>query len=169
MLFRSGDRQRFTLSHELGHLVLSHKLDKSLDDEKAANRFAGAFLVPASEAIKELGESRSWLEPAELCILKHAYGLSMRGWIYRASDLNILNQYAARNMWEYFHRNQWVKVEPGEPLPPEKPKLFKQLVFHALGEELIGESKAAELLGVSMIKLREIRMTGGCEQETANQ
>jgi len=39
----SGDRQRFNLAHELGHLLIIHE---GLDDEKIANIFAGAFLVP---------------------------------------------------------------------------------------------------------------------------
>lgn len=163
-----GDRQRFTLSHELGHLILAGRLADGLDDEKAANRFAGAFLVPGSEAVKELGESRSWLEPVELCVLKQTYGLSMRGWIYRASDLGILNQLAARKMWDYFKENLWVKTEPGEPYPSEKPKLYKQLVFHALAEDLIGESKAAELLRLPMIEFRKLRKVSGCEQEAVN-
>ena len=55
-----GDRQRFTLAHELGHIVLANRLNKSIemDDEKAANRFAGAFLLPKYAIKEELGESR---------------------------------------------------------------------------------------------------------------
>ena len=164
-----GDRQRFTLAHELGHLVLANRLDSSLDEEKAAHRFAGAFLVPESEARKELGASRSWLEPVELCMLKQSYGLSMRAWIYRASDLGILNTSAARKMWEFFRANDWIKAEPGDQYPSEHPKLFKQLVFHALAEDLISDSKAAELLGISMIEFRKLRMAGCRDQETTHQ
>lgn len=163
-----GDRQRFTMAHELGHLALHERLSDKLDEEKAAHRFAGAFLVPASEARKELGQSRSWLEPAELHALKHTYGLSMRGWIHRASDLAILNQSAAKQMWDYFRRKQWVKTEPGEQYPAERPKLFKQLVFHALAEDLIGESKAAELLDKNLVDFRTIRNVEISEQNTAH-
>ena len=53
-----GDRQRFTLAHELGHLVLHGRLASDVDEEAAANRFAGAFLAPADEVRKELGEKR---------------------------------------------------------------------------------------------------------------
>jgi len=35
-----GDRQRFTLAHELGHLIVSGRLSTKLDEEKACNRFA---------------------------------------------------------------------------------------------------------------------------------
>jgi len=164
-----GDRQRFTLAHELGHLILGGRLADTLDEEKAANRFAGAFLVPASEARKELGNSRKWLEPVELCMLKQSYGLSMRAWIYRASDLGILNTSASRRMWEYFRSNGWVKTEPGEQYPSEQPKLFKQLVFHALAEDLVSDTRAAELLGKNMTDFRKLRMAGCREQEAVNQ
>ena len=71
-------------------------------------------------------------------------------------------------MWNYFYRNNWVKTEPGEQLLPEEPKLFKQLVFHALAEDLISESKAAELLHIPIIKFRKLRKVDISEQEAIN-
>jgi hypothetical protein len=44
-----------------------------------------------------------------------------------------------------------------------------QLVFHAYAEELIGESKAAELLGKPVAEFRRIRNAGSCEPQAANQ
>ena len=164
-----GDRQRFTLAHELGHLVLKDCLAEGLDDEMAANRFAGAFLVPASEVLKELGNRRSRLEPIELCVLKSAYGLSMQGWLHRAVDLGVLSKSAYTSMRKFFAMKGWRKQEPGEQYPAEKPKLFIQLVFHAYAEELIGESKAAELLGKTISSFRAIRNVGTCESEAVNQ
>src|SRR5690606_10429249 len=164
-----GDRQRFTLAHELGHLILKDRLAEDLDEEKAANRFAGAFLVPASEVIKELGNRRNRLEPVELCVLKSAYGLSMQGWLHRAVDLGVLSKSAYADMRKLFAMRGWRKQEPGEQYPSEKPKLFMQLVFHAYAEELIGESKAAELLGKSVSGFRAIRKAGTCDAQAANQ
>jgi Zn-dependent peptidase ImmA (M78 family)/DNA-binding XRE family transcriptional regulator len=153
-----GDRQRFTLGHELGHFVLEGRINKEkLDIEKAANRFAGAFLAPDVEVRKELGEKRSWLEPKELYVLKHAYGLSMGGWLHRAQELNIISDQNYQKMVRFFRDNGWHIDEPGSQLLPEKPQLFEQLVFRALGEELIGESKAAELMGISVRDFRDIR------------
>ena len=37
-------RQRFTLAHELGHLIL--EIDENLDEEKICNEFASALLLP---------------------------------------------------------------------------------------------------------------------------
>lgn len=152
-----GDRQRFTIAHELGHLILKGRLSSKLDEERACNRFAGAFLVPRQEAQKALGASRTWIEPREFYLLKHEWGLSMRAWLYRASDLGIVSKPASRELWNYFDNQGWKKKEPGDSYPVECAPRYKQLVFRALAEEMIGESKAAELLGVSLSELNAQR------------
>lgn len=167
-----GDRQRFTLAHELGHLVLHGRLAPVLDEERACNHFAGAFLVPKEEVIRLLGPSRSWLEPRELYLLKHEWGLSMNGWIHRAQDLGVLSDAAARRLWDFFAKQEhngftWRKCEPGDPYPNECPLRFSQLIYRALAEDLIGESKASELLGLSLVDLRvrrrmELSDAAGC-------
>jgi transcriptional regulator with XRE-family HTH domain len=62
----TGDRQRFTLAHELGHLLFKNRVDASLDEEKLCNHFAGAFLLPKATLISHLGEKRHHLEVREL-------------------------------------------------------------------------------------------------------
>ena len=52
-----SERKRFSLAHELGHLVLDVK--PGVDEEKAAHRFAGAFLMPADVLRAEVGRHRS--------------------------------------------------------------------------------------------------------------
>jgi len=164
-----GDRQRFTLAHELGHFILGGRINNKLDIERAANRFAGAFLVPESEARKELGEKRTWIEPKELYVLKHAYGLSMNAWLYRAKDLEILSATNFQKMMRFFNKQGWRKEEPGKGVDSEKPQLFEQLVFRALAEDLIGESKAAELMGLPSVIFREIRRNMDRDQNINSQ
>src|SRR5437588_940888 len=152
-----GDRQRFTLAHELGHLVLHGRLAPDVDEEAAANRFAGAFLAPADEVRKELGEKRVWLEPRELEVLKKTYGLSMQGWMHRAKDLGILPDVHYVEMRKFFSSRGWNKTEPGEQYAPERPQLFDQLVYRALAQDLISESKAAELLRMQLTEFQKKR------------
>ena len=140
-----GDRQRFNLAHEMGHLILQP--DGGVDAEKAAYRFAGAFLVPEPVARAELGERRHRLGLYELHLLKHKYGLSMQAWVYRARDLGILSQSAAGRLFREFRKHGWHRQEPGDPLPPEESGRMKRLVMRALAEDVISESRAAELLG----------------------
>ncbi|MDH5784781.1 MAG: XRE family transcriptional regulator [Chromatiales bacterium] len=152
-----GDRQRFTLAHELGHLVVHGRLNEGIDEEKAANRFAGAFLAPRDALFKTLGSKRKLLELQELILLKAEYGMSVQGLLYRAGDLNILSQNARKQMWGFLRRNGLYDKELGDPLPPEQTRLFKQRIYRALAEGLIGDSKAAELLGMPLIELRKCR------------
>jgi Zn-dependent peptidase ImmA (M78 family)/DNA-binding XRE family transcriptional regulator len=161
-----GDRQRFTMTHELGHLVLGGRLATGLDDEAASNRFAGAFLALASEVRKELGEQRNWLEPQELAALKKAYGLSMQAWMHRAKDLGILPDTRYVEMRKFFSAHGWQKTEPGDRYPSERPQLFEQLVYRALGQDLISESKAAELLRLSLSEFQEKRNMQGARATT---
>jgi Zn-dependent peptidase ImmA (M78 family) len=147
---RPGDRQRFTLAHELGHLVLKGRASKELDEEKACHRFAGAFLVPKNAVFKLLGKERSWIEPRELQLLKEEWGLSMAGWALRARDLGVLSRPKSTELWQHFVANGWNKREPDPQYKMEEPRGFEQLVYRALAEDLIGESKAAELLGLPL-------------------
>jgi Zn-dependent peptidase ImmA (M78 family)/transcriptional regulator with XRE-family HTH domain len=139
-----GDRQRLSLAHELGHLILDPAPE--LDEEKAAFRFAGAFLVPRSMALYELGERRSELDMVELHMLKHKYGVSMQAWIYRAHDLGIISDAVATTLWKQFRARGWREVEPGDPIPQEMPERLERLVLRALAEDVITESRASELL-----------------------
>jgi Zn-dependent peptidase ImmA (M78 family) len=140
-----GDRQRFSLAHELGHLMI--RATGELETEATMNRFAGAFLVPDSAARFELGGVRRSLDTHELHLLKHKYGLSMQGWIYRAKDLALLSEPRAAGLFRDFRMRGWHRQEPGGVLPAERPSRFERLVLQALAEDLLSETRAAELLG----------------------
>jgi Zn-dependent peptidase ImmA (M78 family)/DNA-binding XRE family transcriptional regulator len=140
-----GDRQRFNLGHELGHLVL--EVSEKLDAEKISNRFVGAFLAPEHAVRFELGNTRTALDINELYLLKQKYGLSMQAWIFRARDLEIITPQAAEQLHKLFRANNWHHIEPGKAYPSEIPQRMEQLVYRALVEDLISRSKAQELLG----------------------
>ncbi|NNN23391.1 helix-turn-helix domain-containing protein [Pseudomonas nitroreducens] len=152
-----GDRQRFTLAHELGHLLLHGRLAGHLDEEKACNRFASALLLPASAMRQQLGLKRHMLEMQELYLLKQEYGISMQGCLYRAADLEIIPPSTRERLFIVFGKQGWRKREPGNAYRQESTLLFQQLVYRALGEGIVGESKAAELLGVPVFQFHQAR------------
>lgn len=155
-----GDRQRFTLAHELGHLVLAGRLPAGEDEERAGNRFAGAFLAPRAAVWAELGRKRRRLEPRELLGLKHEYGLSMAAWVLRARDMGVIDAPTLEVLQRTFRARGWHKQEPGDAVPPEQPTHFRRLVLRAVAEDLIGEAKAAELVGTPPAAFREWRRIG---------
>lgn len=153
-----GDRQRFTLAHELGHLIFNQLVSCQLDEEQFCNRFAGAFLLPKESLIRILGEHRNNLEPRELSLLKQEFGISMTCILHRAEEAGIISHSLYRQLRAEFDAQGWSKQEPGEQYPKEEARLFEQMIFHALAEDYIGESKAAELMDISLDKLRSLRM-----------
>ncbi|MCF7992856.1 MAG: XRE family transcriptional regulator [Thiohalocapsa sp.] len=147
-----GDRQRFTLAHELGHVLLAGRLVEALSEEKACDRFAGAFLVPRVAVIRELGKQRHRLEPRELYRLKCEYGLSMKGWAIRARQCGVITQAYFQSLMKQFSVRGWHRWEPGDALASKTPRLFDQLLYRALAEQLITEAKAADLLGIPRLQ-----------------
>jgi Zn-dependent peptidase ImmA (M78 family) len=148
-----GDRHRFNLAHELGHIYLENQTN--IDTEKLAHRFAGAFLAPESSAYDELGRHRNHISIYELHMLKHKYGLSMQGWIYRAKDLEVISESRAQGYFRKFRRRGRHLREPGDQLPSERSKRLERLVIRALSEQMITQARAAELLGRSLRHFHE--------------
>lgn len=156
-----GDRQRFTLAHELGHLMLAGRLAPAINDELSCNRFAGAFLFPRQSVLQELGERRNYIELKELSLLKDEFGLSMQGILYRARDLGIITPAWRDEQAKIFRIKGWHVKEPGTQYPVECAHVFEQLVFHALAEDYIGESKAAELMKIPLSSFKTLRALAG--------
>jgi len=154
----AGDRQRFNLAHELGHMVLEP--NRELDEEKAAYRFAGAFLVPEPKVRFELGAHRDILNLYELHLLKHKYGLSMQGWIYRARDLGVLSESTVRRLFVQFRREGWHRKEPGDQLPPEEPRRMQRLVLRALAEDL---TFLSQLVAALRLLRRQLALAGSTQ------
>lgn len=150
-----SERKRFNLAHELGHMVIAPS--GGVDEEKAAHRFAGAFLMPADALRAEVGANRSSISIGELVALKKRYGVSIQALTYRCKDLGIINQAAFGRLFKIFAERGWRRApfeEPETMLPElEEPKRFERLCYRALAEGIIGESRAAELLGISIREL----------------
>lgn len=149
-----GDRQRFTMAHEFAHLILT--VADGLDEEKAANRFAGALLVPGAALVDELGAARVRLTVEELSILKQKYGLSMQSICRRAYELGIVKRSVWVSMRKLFKKEKWTKVEPGEQFPKERPLRYSLLLLRAAAEELMTPSTIAALASRSFGKQRRI-------------
>jgi Zn-dependent peptidase ImmA (M78 family)/transcriptional regulator with XRE-family HTH domain len=164
----AGDRQRFTLAHELGHLLLKGRLEGDLlaQEEALCNRFAGAFLLPKQTLIEHLGKNRHRLEPEELYLLKHEFGLSMQGILFRALHTEIITQTTFQSIYKFFSLKGWRSCEPKQQYPSEQTLLFKQLVYRALAEDYFTESKAAELLGLPVAKFHQQRTLESLEPVT---
>lgn len=116
-----GDRQRFTLAHELGHVVMHQLPDKDIEQE--ADRFAAEFLMPKSEIKSEF--SRVDLE--KLAAMKSYWKVSMGALLVRARDLGKMSPSAYQNLWIKMSKMGYKKHEPVD-IQPEKPVLLNEII-----------------------------------------
>ena len=150
---KSLERQRFTIAHELGHMVLG--IPSDVPEEKACNRFAGAFLVPEEELIREVGRRRLNFGFAELVEIKLMFGISAYSLVVRMRELGIITQSTLEDIFGGIGKS-WRTEEPCPLEREESPTRFRRLCLRALAENEISESKAAELLRLRVSEIEGI-------------
>jgi Zn-dependent peptidase ImmA (M78 family) len=151
-----GERQRFNLAHELGHMVMEVGSDERFH-EKAAHRFAGAFLMPAEALWSNVGRHRSSIGWGELFALKQLFRASVQAIVYRCGDLGIFQPSLTQRLFQEFSRLGYRSAPNYEPhhLRAETPERFGRLCYRALAEGAISEPKAAELLNITVHELNK--------------
>lgn len=121
----SNDRIRFSLAHELGHLIMHlnfvPKHPERVEDE--ANEFASEFLMPEAEIKSSLKRITLPL----LGNLKQQWGVSMRALIRRARDLQMIDDKIYRNYQIVFSKKGYNKREPIN-LPYERSNMVHDVV-----------------------------------------
>lgn len=129
----SAVRSRFDAAHELGHLLLHVGLDgEQLADtqtlfrvEKEANRFAGAFLLPADTFRREVISTSL----DHFIALKKRWRVSISAMIYRCEDLGILSENQVLYLRKQLSRLRMRTREPlDDVLEVEKPSLLRQAI-----------------------------------------
>lgn len=140
----AGERQRFSLAHELGHLVL--QIGEKLDAEKAAHRFAGAVLAPQSVLLSMTGANRHHISLNELLILKQTFGMSLQALLYRMRELTIISSALYKTWCIKINAQGWKKKEPDEQ-PREEPNWLRRTLLHAVTENWLTKEDAEHMLG----------------------
>jgi Zn-dependent peptidase ImmA (M78 family)/transcriptional regulator with XRE-family HTH domain len=152
------DRIRFTLLHELGHLLLN--IDQSLshkEKETLCHQFASAMLLPEETIRKELGDHRNRLSLQELGNLKRQYGISIQAIAMRARAVGIVSESYISQFFFMMTHNGWRVNEPEDYdyQGKETTCRFEQLLYRALVEEQISISKAASLKNQTLADFRK--------------
>lgn len=155
---RPIERIRFTLVHELAHLLLN--FDSAITEQKNAvekycHFFASNFLLPSSKIMLLLGKKRSYIRLDELISIKETFGISIRAIVYRLQQIGIITEDYRTRWVVYLSKTFGNKEEPGEFKSREMIRYFHHLVNRALSEGFISIGKAAELWGVSIHAIRK--------------
>ncbi len=118
-----ADRQRFTIAHELGHLVMHQSPSPTMEDE--ANAFAAALLMPERE-IKMAFLKNVTLE--RLAELKPQWRVSMAALLYRTKTIGLITDNQSSYLWRQFSTHGYRRQEPAYlDFPPESPNIISEI------------------------------------------
>ena len=129
-----ADRLRFSLAHELGHVVM-HKICKPDLEimEKEANNFASEFLMPRTDISKSLDN----ISLPQIANLKPYWRVSMAALLHRAYDLKKITPRQYQYFWMQMGKAGYRTKEPPEfDIPKETPSLLREIIDtyrHKLG------------------------------------
>lgn len=140
----SWERTRFTVAHELGHLVLHSRAYCSVNsvEEQHANRFATELLAPAAVIARELPRVMSLLN---LKPLKDKWGISLGSLIMHMRDSGLINVDRAKMLTTQLHSrlnpetgHTWGMTEPGwKDREVERPRLVRKWTERRYGSAVV--------------------------------
>jgi Zn-dependent peptidase ImmA (M78 family) len=115
------DRLRFTLMHEVGHIVMHRFLTDKM--EREADAFAAEFLMPEREIKQQLLN----LSLVKLAALKPYWRVSMGALLYRAGEIGAINPRSQSYLWMQMGKRGYRTHEP-VTIAPEEPNTVKELI-----------------------------------------
>ena len=157
---RSGDRQNFSLAHEVGHLVMHYPLTANQEEiENQANRFAAELLMP-EEAMR--AEMTTPVTLSTLAELKSRWWVSIAALLQRAKQLGIVVAGQYLYLRKQLTQAGWLKRE--------RPRALRRMAEVAFGEpvnirRIAKEAKrppflVARLLDVAALSVSDGRVIG---------
>jgi Zn-dependent peptidase ImmA (M78 family) len=145
-----ADRLRFTLAHELGHLVMHRFPSPTMEEE--AHTFASALLMPAADIRPYLIGRRIDLE--RLAALKPEWKVAMQALLMRATALGLVTKHQAQYLWKQINARRLRLREPPElDFDPERPTVISSMLrlhMDALGYSI---EELAQMLHVRVSTL----------------
>ena len=147
------DRWRWTLAHELGHMVMHFDVGQSSKEvEEQANIFAGEFLAPSAEILPMLWR----LDFPALASLKREWKISMQSLIMIAHRLGSINGRQKTAMFTRLSSAGYRLREPANLAPPvERPSLLYDLACFFTESLEFNPQELCSLLSIGRNDFRE--------------
>ncbi|MHB1702429.1 MAG: helix-turn-helix domain-containing protein [Acidobacteriaceae bacterium] len=133
------DRYRFTLAHEVAHLVLHDSPRETMEDE--ADEFASELLMQRNEFIVSTAQFGNRPTLRNLIALKPYWKIAISAMILRLGQLGVISPEYKRSL---FIQMSTLKMRLDEPQPfqKERPTLHAKIVRSAIGN-IASDTKAA--------------------------
>jgi len=163
----SAVRIRFSLAHELGHLILHRKINpKALKDsskfklmEQQAHRFASAFIFPQSTFFQEIVIP----DLATFRMRKPRWKLSIAAMIFRAKNLGLIDDDREKMLRRSYGAKKWSRMEPlDDQINIDYPELLKDAIELILNE---GVQSKSDIINNPPISRQDIEKIAGLEPD----
>jgi Zn-dependent peptidase ImmA (M78 family)/DNA-binding XRE family transcriptional regulator len=129
---QNSSRCNFDVAHELGHLVIHRGVQTgTIETERAANKFAGAFLMPRQAFARDFQGAPFSL--GYVLKIKSRWRISAEAVVRRAYDLKLLDAVEYRKALKQVSGKTWSKRETHEP-GFHRSGLFEE-VLNGLGQK----------------------------------
>lgn len=148
----SADRWRFTLAHELAHLILHDVPCPTMEDE--ADGFAAEFLMPELEITAQF-QRMSSVRLEELATLKPYWRVSMAALLKRAGDLGFLTGVQKSRLWSRMSQLGWRTKEP-HPIPSESPTTLNKIAEYFTGQLNYSVEDLQKLFRINLNDLKQL-------------
>lgn len=135
------DRLRFSVAHELGHLVLHRAPTANV--EREAHAFASHFLVPEDAARREFPQPLTLTD----CVgLKLRWGVAMQAVVMAACRSGVIDERQKRQLFQQISRRGWRKAEPASGVvASESPRGLPRMAELLYGTPLDTRRLASDL------------------------
>jgi Zn-dependent peptidase ImmA (M78 family)/DNA-binding XRE family transcriptional regulator len=149
---KPGDRLRWNVAHELGHLVMHRSLDGTVAEQEAqADLFASEFLLPEVAMRVELQPPLTLTRFAEV---KAKWGASIQATVNCAWQLDIITERQRKYLFMQLSSLGWRKDEP-VAIQLERPRLLRKMAEAVFGVP-VDYSRLAQLVGAPTRLVQEI-------------
>lgn len=146
------ERNRFTLAHELAHLILNFKEHlNEKEKEHYCDIFASSLLMPAKAMKREFEFNNSIITRNvsinEIILIAKEYKVSLNAVIMRLYSLGIIDEYKKKNLFILLSksglRTNQIKIVDEHPTRKNK------IIFRLEAEKIISTDEAVKYLGVT--------------------
>jgi Zn-dependent peptidase ImmA (M78 family)/DNA-binding XRE family transcriptional regulator len=154
-------RERFTLAHELGHLLAGDARPLHLDEqlfgqgleEMRANAFAAHFLMPRTGLEKRIRGRR--VDGQVVCELQYAFGVSLEALLWHLRNLRLIDEQTQRELQaagpkalalRHGYLTEWEASYRASPRSRPPARLLRR-AMEAYVRGLVGLEVLADLLG----------------------
>ncbi|WP_455258993.1 helix-turn-helix domain-containing protein [Ruminococcus sp.] len=164
---KSACRIRFSIAHELGHILLhSYVTNEDLKNkeflekvEKEANTFAACFLLPKNSFIRDVNSTS--LE--YFIMLKEKWKVSISALVYRCRELSLIDETQHLSLRKKISYKGWNKKEPLDNIIAyDKPQLFKQAVEFILENS---NTKKSDIVYYFSFNTKDLSDIFGCNEK----